>query len=323
MQVGIRTTPHWYPGLTESSSFEQFQALLHLRGYHRCPAPCGESDRQSDGQMVSNTISNPVWGWRSSGQRTGGRNWCEAEVPASDWTLKRWQSLDTDLRVRVLNYNLFWWNLFGLRRGNGRSAGRLIRRNFEAEPFTVMAFQECDSVARVLSDARLQARYIGIQSRHALSVAYDRFDWEALRQGSADVAEDRRQQYFGRRAIQWVRLRHRQTRKTLFIVNHHGPLPIPTGGICGGSATAYNILRLIADHAEDGDLIVLTGDFNAHLESQTIQTLQDRLHWLYSGRAIGGIDHFFSNYDASHVRERSNLGSGGSDHDALSMTFSI
>jgi len=319
MQKGIHTNPDWYPGLTASSSFEQFQVLLHLRGYHRCPAPCRESDRQT----VSNRISSPIWGWRSSGQRTGGRNWCQAEVPAPDWTLKRWQSVDTNLRVRVLNYNLFWWNLFGVRRGNRRSAGRLIRRNFESEPFTVMAFQECDNVGRVLSDARLQARYVGIQSRHALAVAYDRFNWEELHRGIADVAEDSRQQYFGRRAMQWVRLRHRQSRKALFIVNHHGPLPIPTGGVCGGSATAYNILRQIVDHSEDGDLIVLTGDFNAHRGSQTFEMLQERLHWLYSGRAIGGIDHFFSNYDESHVRERSNLGNGGSDHDALSMILSI
>jgi len=120
-----------------------------------------------------------------------------------------------------------------------------------------------------------------------------------------------------------VRLRHRQSRKTLFIVNHHGPLPIPTGGICGGRATAYNILKQIAEHAEDDDMIVLTGDFNANAHSSTFRTLRERLHWLFSGRAIGGIDHFFSNYDESHVRERSNLGSGGSDHDALSITFSI
>lgn len=335
LQTGIHKNPAWYPGLTECSSFEQFQALLHSRGSHSCPSPCKESKKHSDmdsmrrpamnsmGQPVIDSMPNPVWGWRSSGQLTGDRNWCQAEVPASDWTLKQRQSLDTKLLVRVLNYNLFWWNLFGVRRGNRMSAGRLIRRSFESEPFTVMAFQECDNVARVLSDAKLQARYIGIQSGHALSMAYDRFDWEQLHQGAADVAEDRRQQYYGRRGIQWVRLRHRQSRKTLFIVNHHGPLPIPTGGICGGRATAYNILKQIAEHAEDDDMIVLTGDFNANAHSSTFRTLRERLHWLFSGRAIGGIDHFFSNYDESHVRERSNLGSGGSDHDALSITFSI
>jgi hypothetical protein len=323
MEDGIHGNPEWYPGLTSSSSFEEFQIVLHLQGLHGCPAPCKDNNKQPARRTTRSSKSNPVWGWRSSGQRVGGSNWCNSEVPASDWTMKRWQSGDANLHVRVLTYNLFWWNLFGVRRGNRGSAGNLIQKNFQAEPFTVMAFQECDSVGRVLSDASLQGRYAGVQGNHALAIAYDRYNWKKLNQGAADVAEDGRQQYYGRRGIQWLRLRHKQSRKTLFIVNHHGPLPIPSGGLCGGEATAYNILKQIADHAEDGDMIVVTGDFNANRRSKTFQGLQEHLHWLYTGRSIGGIDHFFSNYDESHVRDKKNLGSGGSDHDALSVSFSI
>jgi len=252
-----------------------------------------------------------------------GSGWCRAEVPHSDWTLKQWQHVDTYVNVRVLAYNLFWWNLFGLRGGNEKSAGKLIQQNFQSEPFAVMALQECDSVARLLKDAELDTRYIGIQGRHALSIAYDGSQWEELRQGSADVAEDRPEQYFGRRAIQWVRLRHKRSRKTILAVNHHGPLPVPSGGVCGGSATAYNILRETTNNAEHGDLIVLAGDFNSLLLSETVQKLQEHVHWLYTGKSFGGVDHFFSNYDDSYVRERRNLGNGGSDHDALSVTFRI
>merc|ERR1712061_524872 len=39
-ETGISTNPEWYPGLTSSSSFEAFQALLNSRQEWLCPAPC-------------------------------------------------------------------------------------------------------------------------------------------------------------------------------------------------------------------------------------------------------------------------------------------
>merc|ERR1719277_1125594 len=39
-ETGINTNPEWYPGLTNSSSFEAFQALLNSRKEWLCPAPC-------------------------------------------------------------------------------------------------------------------------------------------------------------------------------------------------------------------------------------------------------------------------------------------
>jgi len=40
MQHGITADPAQYPGLTQESNFEEFQALLHKQGIHDCPAPC-------------------------------------------------------------------------------------------------------------------------------------------------------------------------------------------------------------------------------------------------------------------------------------------
>jgi len=40
MQHGITEDPAQYPGLTQESNFEEFQALLHEQGVHDCPAPC-------------------------------------------------------------------------------------------------------------------------------------------------------------------------------------------------------------------------------------------------------------------------------------------
>jgi hypothetical protein len=42
--VGIYQYPHWYPGLSHQSSFEDFQASLHAsgHGFGMCPQPCAQ-----------------------------------------------------------------------------------------------------------------------------------------------------------------------------------------------------------------------------------------------------------------------------------------
>jgi len=76
-------------------------------------------------------------------------------------------------------------------------------------------------------------------------------------------------------------------------------------------------------HAQHGEAIVLVGDFNANAASATIRHLQQRLFRTYAGNFLGGIDNVFSNIEASAVVQRANLGKGGSDHDALSVTFEL
>lgn len=76
----------------------------------------------------------------------------------------------------------------------------------------------------------------------------------------------------------WVRLQHVTTKQVVFFINHHGPLPVQSGGRCGGEATAFNILELIAIQAREGDVVVLTGDFNAGADSETVKQLSTRMH---------------------------------------------
>ena len=77
-----------------------------------------------------------------------------------------------DLKVKVLTYNLFWWNLFGQRGGNGGSAGKLIKDAGSAAPFDLMGFQECDDVNRVLGDAGLTDTFGTVSPGHAVAIAY-------------------------------------------------------------------------------------------------------------------------------------------------------
>merc|ERR1712113_119606 len=111
-----------------------------------------------------------------------------------------------------------------------------------------------------------------------------------LGSGAEDVGEDSRDQYYGKRGAQWVRLRHADG-MTVFFINHHGPLRVSQGGGCTGSATAHNIMRVIADNAHTGDAIILVGDFNAEAGSSRIAELDKRLHRVYSGTSMGGVDH--------------------------------
>eukprot|EP00429_Kryptoperidinium_foliaceum_P096791 CAMPEP_0176236466 /NCGR_PEP_ID=MMETSP0121_2-20121125/27356_1 /TAXON_ID=160619 /ORGANISM="Kryptoperidinium foliaceum, Strain CCMP 1326" /LENGTH=357 /DNA_ID=CAMNT_0017575895 /DNA_START=1 /DNA_END=1074 /DNA_ORIENTATION=+ len=264
-------------------------------------------------------------GWPSTGYKKAEGLWCEVPFPPRDWRLKQCNTVGSEkISVRTLTYNLFWWNLFDRRDGDGRKAGKLIATTSWSEPYDFMAFQECDDRWRILRDAireGLPGEYDAIDGGKALAIAYRTSLWELLVAGFTDVGEDDRQQYYGKRRLQWARFRHRSTGKTAFVANHHGPLPISVGGGCAGSACSLNIMRAIAENAHLTDAIILTGDFNAGRDSSRFKELANRLHHVYTGTAMGGIDHFFSNCAGRAAGH--NLGNGGSDHDALSVTLNF
>jgi len=261
-----------------------------------------------------------VIGWKPSDIIKGQGHWCEVNIPQS-LNLRSCPAKGS-ATLKVLTYNLFWWSLFQERHGNGQSAGRKIAETSGPEQYDVMGFQECDDVDRVLGDAHnqgLAGEYELINGGHALAAAWrkSRFTW--LAEGKEDVGEDHPDQYYGKRAAQWVRLRHNDG-QTIFFVNHHGPLPVSRGGGCTGSSTAFNILKLIATHASATDIVILVGDFNAEAHSSRIQTLDSYIDRVFSGTRMNGVDHIYSNCP---VASTANLGTGGSDHDALSVSFTI
>jgi len=225
-----------------------------------------------------------------------------------------------------LAYNLFWWNLFGKHGGGERSAGKLIARTGGDEKYDMMGFQECEDVWRVLRDAGLnEQEYAAIDGGRAIAMAYRRTRWELLEQGVRDVGEDSQQQYYGKRAAMWARLRSLDEDKTVFFVNHHGPLKVSQTGGCTGSATALNIMKMIGEHARSRDVIILVGDFNAAIGSTRARELELRLHRVHSGYFAGGVDHVFSN--CGERAEGETLAKGDSwyksDHNALSAEFAI
>jgi len=182
--------------------------------------------------------------------------------------------------------------------------------------FDIMGFQECDDVNRVLRDAGMEHTHVPITAGHAIAIAYKKDTWEVLASGDEDVAEDNRFQYYGRRGVSWARMRHQTTGKTVFVVNHHGPLQVNTGGKCGGEATAYNMLKVIGANAQSKDVKILLGDLNADANSATQRVLKSHLYQI----ATDWVDAIFSSCQSGSWRS---LGKGGSDHNAIEADFRI
>eukprot|EP00929_Paragymnodinium_shiwhaense_P092013 TRINITY_DN5188_c0_g1_i1.p1 TRINITY_DN5188_c0_g1~~TRINITY_DN5188_c0_g1_i1.p1 ORF type:complete len:748 (+),score=148.13 TRINITY_DN5188_c0_g1_i1:120-2363(+) len=276
-------------------------------------------------------------GWHPTDQTKGGDfTWCEVGIPREDWKpLKACPTGTSSTRVKVLTFNLFWWMLF--KRQGGGGALRLLAHSSFDEAYDFLVFQECDDIHGLLAKAKQHGMHedFSVESlvlgNRAIAMAYRKSIWSVLTTGQEDVGEDDKKQYYGKRSVQWARLQHRKNGMVVFLVNHHGPLPVSYGGGCTGSACAYNILRVISQNAHAGDNIILAGDFNAKPTSTRVQALDHYLHRVYSGTTHGSVDHVYSNCNGARIKEVKNYGSGrsydnhgaahGSDHDALSVIF--
>lgn len=228
-------------------------------------------------------------------------------------------------KVRVLSYNLFWWKLFEKMGGNGGSAGKLMKAAAAKIPFDFIGFQECMQPYRVLYDAGMDKDFWAWHTNQNICIAIRTKAWKVLKKGEKIVANDQQKkgQNFGQRTGAWVQLQHRKTNETVFFMNHHGPLPLSTGGQWGGPATAYNLLTLIGEQAKNGEPIIFVGDFNSVATSMTVQQVGCGLNNVFSGTKFGGVDHIFSNLQKAHIVSTANLGQGGSDHDAISAIFEL
>ncbi|CAE7644082.1 PEPKR2 [Symbiodinium sp. CCMP2456] len=318
-EVGIRRDPKekeeseegkQAPGLVSGSDEGLFRAMAAL------------AKRMTDyGAMLRFLRQMPDTLWCTARNPELRPKWCEWP-PAGSLVAPAEES--GSITIKVLSYNLFWWNLYGVRRGNGDSAGHLIRaETVEDGLFDVMGFQECENGVRVLEPVGLMDSYEVMQGMHAVCLAYRKGAWSLLSSGSEDVGEDMKSHYYGRRGVVWMRLVHNATGRKLLFANHHGPLEVNSGGDCGGDSIANNLIEVLRNSSEPGDAIILVGDFNANSASLTIQTLWSRMVLLYGGGSFGGVDNIFGNMDSDSVLSRKNLGSGGSDHDAISVTVSL
>lgn len=294
LKAGIADHPEWFPGVNHNSSLGDVQHIIWTNSPSKCPRPCGTPPMPPP--------------------------WCLGVVPPTLW---RDAPTGPPMKVKLLSYNLFWWHLFGVQNGNHDSAGKLINQSMGDEPYDIMGFQECEDPERVLGAVGLLEDYEVFNGTHAVCMAYRKSVWTLMDHGLREVAEDMPTKYYGTRGAQWMRLRHIETGKIVFFVNHHGPLSVNSGGLCGGEATANNLVEMMGTLAQVGDVLILVGDFNANAASETVQFLWRKLTHVHHGVSFGGVDNIFSNINPSSVLETNILGKGGSDHDAISAVIQV
>lgn len=277
------------------------------------------SGKRSWGQKLRRLMGFP-----KSGIRKARGLWCEVDIPPVNWSLTSCPSSGST-KVRVLTYNLFWWNLFDRHHGSDRSAGRLMKRTAEEDgAYDMMAFQEVGGMDRVLADAEMTEAYTALDGGSGITIAYRHDLWTLLKQGTQYVGENSKDQYYGKRRVMWARLQNAEG-KVVFFMNHHGPLRVSQSGGCTGSATSLNIMRVVGENAEAQDVVILVGDFNARPWSSRIREMKKRMGHVFSGTSMGGVDHVFSNCADQAKGQILGKGDGRhkSDHDAISATFSI
>jgi len=270
------------------------------------------------------------WVWRPKqnprlGPWTGCHPLGPITPPPGGWVyLPRGQPLE----VRVLSYNPEWWHVIEQLGGNGNSVAKVVSDAARPRPFDFIGFQEFYDpwfgLTRPGFDASwLLKKYLFIRGEIGgpvgTVIGFRNDTWTLISRGQRFIAEDKKgNTYFGKRMAMWARFAHRVSGKTVFMMNHHGPLPSGTGGVCGGIATATNLLHIVAQNAKLGDAVIFVGDFNAVPGSQTVQMLSARLPHNFPG-----IDNVFTNLPASAVLSKGNLASGGSDHPGITVLLKL
>jgi len=96
-----------------------------------------------------------------------------------------------------------------------------------------------------------------------IAIAWDKsvFD-ETGEKGTYQVGKDRPDQYYGYRYVAWARFIEKSTGKGVWFGTLHGPLPVNTGGSWGQTDVSNKIMKSIQYNSKEGDLTILTGDFN-------------------------------------------------------------
>jgi len=270
------------------------------------------------------------WVWRpKQNPRLGPWTGCHppgsVTPPPGGWA---YHAQGQPLEVKVLSYNPEWWHVIEQLGGNGNSVAKVISDASKPRPFDFIGFQEFYDpwfgLTRPGFDASgLLKKYLFIRGEIGgpvgTVIGFRNDTWTLISRGQRFVAEDRKgNTYFGKRMAMWARFAHRSSDKTVFMMNHHGPLPSGTGGVCGGIATATNLLNIVAQNAKLGDAVIFVGDFNAVPGSQTVQLLSTRLPHLFVG-----IDNVFTNLPATAVVSKGNLASGGSDHPGIAVQLKL
>jgi hypothetical protein len=204
--------------------------------------------------------------------------------------------------VSVVSYNNYWWNV----RQNSRWSSLYSR--ISSNRADLYGFQECNNVQQVLQGSSLGG-YQSFQGPFPNPAPLAWKDSVFSRIGgpaSIWVAKDQ----WGDRHMNWVRLRHRASGRTVFFANTHGPL-----NNCGDSVGA-RWAQGITSNRQSGDIVIMTGDFNCAVGTAAMR----RVLAVVDRGVKHGIDHILTS--ATGVSGSARDGSP-SDHPLIAGTITL
>lgn len=170
--------------------------------------------------------------------------------------------------IRVVSYNLFWWNAFGQESWKSDHIIHNIKYNLQAD---ALGLQECDEPWTIQS----RADYIPASAfAGAQGVSVKPGVFSVGQTGSRDIGATG---FWGPRHVTWAQLTHAASGNTLWHFNTHWCVrDCDANKRYGG---AVNMLSIIREKAGSSPVII-TGDFNAGMGEPGIQ------HFLQNGFAL-------------------------------------
>jgi len=204
-------------------------------------------------------------------------------------------------KIKVVSYNLYWWNAFGQNPWKGSKITDNIKNNLRPD---VLGLQECDSPGKIKSRTGYKpvSKFSGAQGVMVKPGLFTVGD-----SGSRDIGATGK---WGPRFVTWAQLTHTASGRSFWHFNTHWCVHSGNGRTCSAKKRyrgAKNMLEIIREKAGN-DPVVITGDFNAELNEQGPQ------HFLRNGFSLAvnkWVDAIF--YSTAHWQKVSS-GTGDAAH---------
>lgn len=207
--------------------------------------------------------------------------------------------------VKVVSYNLYWWNAFGLKENGWKRDGILRNIKSDLRPDTI-GFQECDSPELLKSRTGLEvaSKFAGAQG---IMVKSGKF--RILSAGSRDLEATGK---WGTRYMTWARLEDPRTQQRFWHFNTHWCVHSNSSHVCD-EETRYRGAKTMVKAIHElvgAEPVIVTGDFNAEMDERGPQ------HFLQSGFQLAvneWVDSIFYSNDWELLSQGTGS-SAGSDH---------
>lgn len=219
-----------------------------------------------------------------------------------------------EMAVKVVSYNLYWWNAFGLKQNSWKKNGILNNIKSDLRPDTI-GFQECDSPELLESRTHLQvaSKFEGAQG---IMVKPRRF--RILSTGSRDLEATG---HWGTRYMTWAKLEDTRSQRHFWHFNTHWCVASNSSHVCDEETRYHGAKTMVKAIFElaGKDPVLVTGDFNAEIDERGPQ------HFLANGLKLAVNEWVDSIFYSDHWELLSH-GTGsaaGSDHHPVYAQFRL